>query len=57
MKSIDRYVEFREDDLDYILLKIKNGDIKAGKYSDLIKIDKNVKMKKGWFFEDEHKSE
>lgn len=41
MKCIDRLEKYKDEDLDTILLKIKNGTIKCGRYAHLIKIDKN----------------
>lgn len=41
MKSTDRYEEYKDTELDIILLKIRNGTIKAGRYSHLVKIDKS----------------
>lgn len=44
MKCIDRLQEYGEMDLDQIILLIRNGTIKSGKYAHLVKIDKNKKM-------------
>lgn len=41
MKSISRYEEYKDTELDTIILKIRNGTIKSGRYSHLVKIDKN----------------
>lgn len=44
MKCIDRLQEYEETDLDQIILLIRNGTIKSGKYAHLVKIDKDKKM-------------
>ena len=41
MQCADRYMEYKDEYFDTILLKIRRGDIKCGKYSHLVKIDKN----------------
>lgn len=43
MKCINRLTEYKDEDFDYIILKIKKGDIKCGKYAHLVKIDKSIK--------------
>ena len=49
MKAISRYMEYKDDFFDKILLKIKNGIIKCGRYT--FKIDKKKKIKlKGKIF-------
>lgn len=52
MKCIDRYNEYKDDDFDSIILMIKNGKIKSGRYSHLIKIDDKKIMKGKEFFTD-----
>ncbi len=37
MKPIERYLEYKDEDLDRILILIRNGTIKSGKFSHLIK--------------------
>lgn len=44
MKGVNRYNEFKEEDFDAIILKIRNGIIKCGRYSHLVKVDKNPKI-------------
>lgn len=44
MKCIDRYNEFKSEPFDKVILYIKKGIIKSGKYSNLIKINKNEKI-------------
>lgn len=43
MKCISRLEEYKDEDFDAIILKIKKGDIKCGKYAHLVKIDKTKK--------------
>ena len=43
MQQYDRYEEYKSDYFDTVLLKIKRGDIKCGRYAHLVKIDKNKK--------------
>ena len=51
MNPIKRLTKFIEKDFNEVMTLISNGSIKCGKYSDLIKIDKNSKMKGTRFFE------
>jgi len=44
MRCQDRYEEYKDTSLDSIISQIKTGRIKCGRYSHLVKIDKNVKM-------------
>jgi hypothetical protein len=41
---MERFEEYRDTELDVIILKIRNGTIKSGKYSHIIKIDKDPKV-------------
>ena len=50
MKCVERYENYKEEDLDKIMLYIRSGDIKCGRYSHLVKIDKNKIMKGKEFF-------
>lgn len=52
MKCVSRYKQYKDDDLDSIILKIRSGIIKPGKYSHLVKIDKDKKMNGKEFFND-----
>ena len=52
MHCVNRYNQYKDDDLDQILLRIKNGTIKSGRYSHMVKIDKNYKIKGKEFFKD-----
>lgn len=45
MKCINRYNEYKDESFDKILLYIRKGKIKAGKYSHLVKIDKKKIIK------------
>ena len=45
MKCIDRYEKYRDEDFDKIILEIRRGNIKAGKYSHLVKVNKNKIIK------------
>lgn len=50
MKGIDRLQEYENVEFDKIILDIRNGKIKTGKYSKLVKVDKNYKLKGKEFF-------
>ena len=50
MHCLDRFEEFKDEPLDIIIMKIRNGTIKCGRYSNLVKIDKNKEMKGKEFF-------
>lgn len=52
MKCIERYDEYKDDDFDNIILKIRNGKIKSGRYSHLVKVDKGKIIKGKEFFAD-----
>lgn len=41
----ERYEEYKDEYFDTIILKIRRGDIKCGRYSHLVKIDKNKEYK------------
>lgn len=43
MQCKDRYEEYKDEYFDVVIMKIKRGDIKCGRYSHLVKIDKNKK--------------
>jgi hypothetical protein len=45
MKCMDRYNAYSQHGLDEIILYIRRGQIKAGRYAHLIKIDKNKIIK------------
>lgn len=50
MQCIDRYEKYNDENFDTIILKIKNGTIKCGKYANMVKIDKNKTLKGKEFF-------
>ena len=52
MRCIDRFQKYRKEDMDKILLDIRNGNIKCGKYSHLVKVDENKSLKEGHLFKD-----
>lgn len=53
MNCIDRLEKYKEEDFDTVILLIRNGTIKCGKYSHLVKVKKNKIMKGKEFFKDE----
>lgn len=52
MKCLDRYEKYGNESLDMVMLLIRNGTIKSGRYAHLVKIDKNKLMKGKEFFND-----
>ena len=52
MENIDRYKKYKDESLDRVILYIRNGTIKAGRFSHLVKVDKNAKLKGKEFFKD-----
>lgn len=57
MKCIDRYEKYKDESLDYIILQIKTGRIKAGRYSHLVKVSKKPIKGKELFKNDDSESE
>ena len=51
MRCIKRYERYSREDFDKIILDIKKGIIKSGEYADLVKVNKNQKLKGCVFFE------
>lgn len=45
MKCIDRYEQYKDEDFDKIMLDIRKGNIKSGRYSHLVKVDKKKIIK------------
>lgn len=45
MECAERYAECIDYEFDVLLLKIRNGSIKCGKYANLVKINKNKVIK------------
>jgi hypothetical protein len=52
MKCISRYEKYKEDPFDRYIVLIKNGKIRSGRYSHLVKIDQNKKLEGKEFFTD-----
>ena len=52
MNVKERYEKYNDEDFDTLMLKIRRGDIKCGKYANRIKIDKNAKIGKELFKDD-----
>lgn len=52
MLCVERLKEYEDDDFDHVLLLIKNGTIKSGRYAHTIKINKNIQMNGKEFFND-----
>lgn len=49
---IDRLNEYEKTDFDALILFIKSGTIKAGRFAHLVKVDPKKKMKGKVFFDD-----
>lgn len=43
MKGIDRVERYRDESFDTVIMKIKSGEIRTGKYSNMVKIRKGYK--------------
>lgn len=55
MKNVKRLQRFEDEPFDTIILKIRRGEIKCGKYSNLVKINKEKTLsKKEVLFDDDH---
>ena len=52
MKCVDRYEKYLDEDLDVIILNIRKGNIKAGRYAHLVKVNKNKIIKDKELFKD-----
>lgn len=52
MKCLERLEKYGDESLDTIILLIRNGTIKSGRYAHLVKVDKNKQMKGKEFFKD-----
>jgi len=50
MKAIERYEQFKDNSFDQVLLYIKTGKIKCGRYANLFKIQKNKIIKEKELF-------
>lgn len=52
MQAITRLNKYKDTEFDKIILMIRNGTIKSGRYSHLVKVDKNARAKGKEFFTD-----
>ena len=52
MHSSKRYEEYKEESFDMVLMRIRQGKIKCGKYAGLVKIKPEDKIKGKEFFTD-----
>lgn len=57
MKCINRYEMYKDYDFDKIILSIKKGSIKCGRYSHLVKVDKNKIIKDKELFKNDGNNE
>lgn len=55
MQCIKRFKDLRDDSLDNIMLQIKQGKLKCGRYAHRIKIKKDFKVGKVLFKDDTSK--
>lgn len=53
MKCIDRLLQYKDEDFDRIILYIRKGNIKCGRYSHLVKVDKKASKIRKELFGDE----
>ncbi|MCM1215410.1 MAG: hypothetical protein NC548_12930 [Lachnospiraceae bacterium] len=51
-RVIERYEKYKDEDFDKIIVLIKRGTIKCGRYAHLVKIDDGKVMKGKEFFKD-----
>lgn len=57
MECMERFKKYEDEDLDTIMILIKNGTIKSGRYAGRIKLDKDFKTKGKELFQDgKHRS-
>ena len=54
-KCIDRLRQYQDESFDRILIKIRKGEIKCGKYAHSVKVDPKKKLKGKVLFSDESK--
>lgn len=52
MKCVSRYKKYANESFDVIMIKIRNGTIKCGKYAHLVKIKKDFKVNEKELFSD-----
>jgi len=53
----ERLEKYKNEDMSLIILYIRNGTIKCGKYSHLVKIDKNYKINEKELFKNGRKDD
>lgn len=53
MKCMNRLQQYKEESFDRIILMIRNGTIKTGRYSHLVKINENKIIKGKELFKNE----
>ena len=53
LHCINRYNLYKNENLDRVMSYIENGKIKCGRYSKLVKVDKNSKLKGKVFFDED----
>lgn len=49
MNGVKRFEKFRDNDFDHVMLLIKNGTIKCGRYAHRVKVDEKKKIPKEVF--------
>ncbi len=52
MNAFERLEKYQDEQFDLVLAKIRNGEIKVGKYSSIAEISKHPKIKGKEFFTD-----
>ena len=57
MQCVERYNKYKDESLDTIILKIRNGTIKCGRYAHLVKIDSKKILKGKEFFHGQPKDD
>ena len=57
MNVMKRYHEYIENSFDTVILLIRNGTIKSGKYAHLVKVDDDKQLKGKEFFNENSESE
>lgn len=50
--AMDRFEKHKDDEFDALIIRIKSGVIKSGRFSHLVKINPKLKMKGKVFFDD-----
>lgn len=50
MKCVNRYEKYKDESLDTIILKIRNGSIKCGRYAHLVRVRDGKILKGKEFF-------